>query len=65
VYISLGVTFLCFAIGLWRGSRSAAIAWCMRVNVIFQQIPFSEVAFLIVLAVISWFIVRSHHAKAI
>ena len=37
VYISLGVTFLCFAIGLWRGSRSAAIAWCMRVNVIFQQ----------------------------
>ena len=81
VYISLGVTFLCFTIGLWRGSRSAAIAWCITVNVIsavwlvlfvlrplpygFQQIPFSEVAFLIVLAVISWFIVRSHHAKAI
>ena len=31
----------------------------------FRQIPFSEVAFLIVLAVISWFIIRSHHAKVI
>ena len=74
VYISLGVTFLCFAIGLWRGSRSAAIAWCITVTVIsavwlvlfvlrplpygFQQIPFHEVAFLIGLSGVSWFFVR-------
>jgi len=31
----------------------------------FQQIPFGEVAFLIVLAIVSWLVVRSHHAEAI
>jgi hypothetical protein len=81
VYITLGLVFLFFALGLWRRSRRAAIAWCITVSVIsavwlvlfvlrplpygFQQIPFGEVAFLIVLAVVSWLVVRSHHAKAI
>jgi hypothetical protein len=81
VYIVLGITFFCFAIGLWRHSRRAAITWCITVTLIaavwlvlflvhplpygFQQIPFIEVAFLVALAIISWLVVRGHHAKAI
>ena len=80
-YIVLGITFFCFAIGLWRRSRRAATTWCITVTLIaavwlvlflvhplpygFQQISFGEVAFLIALAIISWSVVRSHHAKAI
>src|SRR4051794_35368400 len=33
-YIALGITFICFAIGLWRRSRSAAIGWCITVSVV-------------------------------
>ena len=80
-YIVLGITFLCFSIGLFRRSRRAANTWCITVTLIaavwlvlflvhplpygFQQISFGEVAFLVALATISWSVVRSHHAKTI
>jgi hypothetical protein len=73
-YIALGLTFVCFALGLWRRSPSAAIAWCITVSALsavwialfviqplpygFQQIPLGEVAFLIALSVLSWVVVR-------
>ena len=74
VYVLLGFTFLCFAVGLWRRSHRAAFAWCITVSVLsavwlvlfflhplpygFQQIPVGEVAFLITLCVVSWILVR-------
>lgn len=81
-YFALGLAFLCFAVGLWRRSRRAAIAWCITVSALsavwlalfflqplpygFQQIPVGEVAFLIALSIVSWFILRrQQHAKAI
>src|SRR6266403_2973067 len=69
-YTVLGLTFLCFAVGLWHRSQRTAIAWCITVSALsavwialffvqpfpygFQQISFGEVAFLIVLSVFSW-----------
>jgi hypothetical protein len=81
-YIALGLMFLFFTVGLWRRSRRAAIAWCITVRALsavwlalfflqplpygFQQIPVGEVAFLLALSIVSWFIVRrQQHAKAI
>ena len=76
VYVLLGFTFLCFAVGLWRRSHRAAFAWCITVSVLsavwlalfllhplpygFQQIPFGEVAFLIAFSIVSWVVIRSH-----
>ena len=73
-YIALGLTFVFFALGLWRRSRCTAIAWCITVSALsavwltlfvlqpfpygFQHIPFGEVAFLIALSVLSWLLVR-------
>jgi len=74
MYGSIGLTFLCFPVGLWRHSRGTAIAWCITVSTLsavwfalflvqpfpygFQQIPFHEVALLIGLSGVSWFFVR-------
>src|SRR3954465_6776721 len=81
-YLALGFTFLFFAVGLWCRWRRIAIAWCITVSALsavwlalyflqpfpygFEQILFGEVAFLIVLSILSWFLVRRQlHAKAI
>jgi hypothetical protein len=72
-YFALGLAFLCFAVGLWRRSPRAAVAWCITVSVLsavwlalfflqplpygFQQIPVGEVTFLVGLSVVSWFMV--------
>jgi len=77
VYITLGLVFLFFALGLWRRSRRATVAWCITVSALaavwlllfllqpvpygFQQIPFGEVAFLVALSAVSWVLCRSHH----
>ncbi len=81
-YFAVGFIFLCFAVGLWRRSLRTGIAWCITVSALsvgwlvlfflqpfpygFQQIPFGEVGFLIVLSVVSWVVIRrQQHAKAI
>lgn len=73
-YFGLGLTFVCFAVGLWRRSRRSAIAWCLTVSALsavwlalfllqpfpygFQRIPFGEVASLFALTIVSWIAVR-------
>jgi hypothetical protein len=75
VYIALGFTFVCFAVGMWRRSRGAAFTWCITVSALslvrfllfllhplpygFEQIHFYEVAFLVALSIVSWVVVRS------
>jgi len=79
VYIAVGLTFMCFAVGLRRGSRRVASAWCITVTALsvvwlplyllhplpfgFQQVPFVEVAFFVGLSLVSWLLIRSHQRR--
>src|SRR5215475_6506040 len=48
-YFTLGMAFVCFAVGLWRHLRRAAFAWCITVSALsilwlvlffFQPLPY-------------------------
>ena len=76
-YITLGIVFFSFAVGLWRRSRRAAFAWSITISGVavlwlllfllhplpygFQQIGWGEVAFFFALSVASWLLVHTRH----